>query len=644
MAAGNTLEAVLGVLLLRRFARARGSLDRVHDVAGFVVLVAGLSTMVSATIGVTSGWLGGVIPAASAGKAWISWWLGDVLGDLVLAPLLFVWIDRPRLALSPWRLVEAGALLGWLMTATLLVFGTAFTPGQAIFLQPYVLFPLLIWAALRFGQHGSVLATFVVAAMAIWRTATGLGPFAMGTLNESLVALQLFMGVVAVTMLFFAAGVTERRRADRRARMNHSVARVLADAPTLEEVMPGILGAICNSMEWDCGNVWTADSGTGTLRHAAGWHRPGGALDRFERTAAEVSFPPGVGMAGRVWAESRPIWVPDIASEANIVRAQVASDLGLRSGVGFPILLGREVYGVMTFFSRRVQAPDEELLQTMAGLGSQIGQFIQRRRAEEDLRLAHADLEIRIARRTEQLSGMNLALKEEIAERRQAEESLRQLSTRLLRVQDEERQRLARELHDSTAQSLAGLSLNLAVVHECRAALGDRARDALDETEVLADRCSREIRSLSYLLHPPLLEEVGLPAALRWCADGFARRSGIAVDLDIPADFGRLPVEIENALFRIVQECLTNIQRHSGSPTARIHLLRKPRRVALEVRDRGHGMPAGILAGGDTIESLGVGLLGMRERVRQLGGRLRIDSNGNGSTVQVEIGLAAEGG
>ncbi|TMD02701.1 MAG: hypothetical protein E6J01_17520, partial [Chloroflexi bacterium] len=144
-------------------------------------------------------------------------------------------------------------------------------------------------------------------------------------------------------------------------------------------------------------------------------------------------------------------------------------------------------------------------------------------------------------------------------------------------------------------------------------------------------------------LHPPVLEEVGLPAAIRWCVEGFARHSGISVELDLPTDFGRLPMNVETALFRIVQECLTNVQRHSGSPTARIQLVRTPRWVALEVQDQGRGIPAGILSRRDGVEALGIGLLGMRERVRQLGGQLRIGSNGKGATVQAEISLPAEG-
>jgi len=175
------------------------------------------------------------------------------------------------------------------------------------------------------------------------------------------------------------------------------------------------------------------------------------------------------------------------------------------------------------------------------------------------------------------------------------------------------------------------------------ASVHERARIALDESAALTERCSKEIRSLSYLLHPPLLEEVGLPSALRWCAEGFGRRSGISVDLDLPAEFGRLPVEMENALFRVVQECLTNIHRHSGSASAWIRLVRNPGEVILEVRDEGHGLPEEVLRKHGGVEFLGVGLLGMRERIRQLGGRMQIDSGEGGATIRVELPMAADG-
>jgi PAS domain S-box-containing protein len=212
MALGNMLEALIGSVLLRRVVRFRPSLDRLQDVLGLLILAAGLSPLVSATLGVTSGWLGGVIPAATYGQAWRTWWLGDALGALVVAPLLFVWSEPGRGAL-PWRrLPEAFLLLVAVGVLSLAVFSDLLRPIRLHF--PYLVFPLLMWAALRLGPRGAVTATALVAASAIWGTVQGCGPFARATLQESLVGLQAFMSVVAVTMLVFAAVVAERQRAE----------------------------------------------------------------------------------------------------------------------------------------------------------------------------------------------------------------------------------------------------------------------------------------------------------------------------------------------------------------------------------------------------------------------------------------------
>jgi signal transduction histidine kinase len=223
----------------------------------------------------------------------------------------------------------------------------------------------------------------------------------------------------------------------------------------------------------------------------------------------------------------------------------------------------------------------------------------------------------------------------DITQHKLDEESLRSLSGRLLRLQDEERRRLARELHDSTAQSLAALALELAVVGKQGGRLQPRARHALAEAERLADACSRELRTLSYLLHPPLLDEMGLASALTGYVDGFSKRSGIQVQLDMPADVGRLAPETETTLFRIVQECLTNVHRHSMSPSAWVRLVLEPAAIRLEVADQGRGLPEreANVSNGERSE-LGVGLAGMKERVRQLGGVLELDSSGAGLTVR----------
>jgi signal transduction histidine kinase len=228
----------------------------------------------------------------------------------------------------------------------------------------------------------------------------------------------------------------------------------------------------------------------------------------------------------------------------------------------------------------------------------------------------------------------------DITERKQAELQLRQLSGRLLQAQDEERRRLARELHDGTAQTLTVLSLRLAMIEGEAAALSPRARQALADSIELIGPASREIRSLSYLLHPPFLDETGLGSAVPWYVDGFCRRSGIKVQLRLPPAMGRLPREIETTLFRIIQECLTNILKHSGSHTASLQVGLGDKEVMLEIRDQGKGLTAEFLGSpSDLVSGLGIGIMGMRERVRQLHGRLDIESGTWGTSIKATLPL-----
>ena len=213
---GNTLEAVLAVYALRRIPGFQTSLERLPDVIGLIILAAGLSTMVSATIGVTSLYLGGIISAAQFGETWRAWWLGDVIADLLVAPLLLVWMRGPRTLVDPKRRLETLALGIAVIAASLLIFSseTGMPTPTGRFAQAYLFFPLLIWAALRFGQRGAITTAFIVSVIAIWGTAMGHGPFVRPALHQSLIALQAFMGVAAATFLVLGASVSERRRAE----------------------------------------------------------------------------------------------------------------------------------------------------------------------------------------------------------------------------------------------------------------------------------------------------------------------------------------------------------------------------------------------------------------------------------------------
>jgi signal transduction histidine kinase len=214
-----------------------------------------------------------------------------------------------------------------------------------------------------------------------------------------------------------------------------------------------------------------------------------------------------------------------------------------------------------------------------------------------------------------------------------SERQLQALSARLMNLQDEERRRIARDLHDSTAQSLSALEMNTSLLEAT--ATDEKARKVAAETAAISRQVCQELRNISYLLHPPLLEEKGLIFAIRWFADGFTKRNGIPVFLDFPEDFPRLRTDEETALFRIVQEALGNIYRHAGATKAWITLWREEDgKVALEVRDNGEGLPEGFSFN----TSVGVGLAGMRERMKQLGGSLEVDSSPYGVSVKCRLG------
>jgi len=223
----------------------------------------------------------------------------------------------------------------------------------------------------------------------------------------------------------------------------------------------------------------------------------------------------------------------------------------------------------------------------------------------------------------------------DITQRKRSEENLRELSARLLQLQDEERRHIARELHDSTGQMLAALSMTLTPLVQGKNTIDPVSRNLVEESLRLIHELSDEVRTFSHLLHPPLLDEVGLSSALRLYLEGFAERSKIQVDLGIPADFGRLPREVETAIFRVVQECLTNIHRHSGSAVARISIFRADGEVSVTVEDKGKGISHAKRSEAELSGREGVGIRGMRERVRQLGGTLEITSpeDGKGTTV-----------
>ncbi len=220
---------------------------------------------------------------------------------------------------------------------------------------------------------------------------------------------------------------------------------------------------------------------------------------------------------------------------------------------------------------------------------------------------------------------------------RDGEESLRQLTTRLLQMQDEERRKFSRELHDSLGQYLAGVKMNLDMFSRSQP-----TDELLANAIQLLDQSIAETRTISHLLHPPLLDEVGFSSAAQWYVQGFSERSGVEVKMEIPDRLGRLPRHLELGLFRVLQESLTNIHRHSKSAKAEVALQAFPEKIVLRVKDYGKGIPRELLSAFRTRgTTLGIGLTGMRERVRELGGHLDIQSSGAGTQILVTVPLTA---
>lgn len=257
-------------------------------------------------------------------------------------------------------------------------------------------------------------------------------------------------------------------------------------------------------------------------------------------------------------------------------------------------------------------------------LGETNRRSIEKRQiAEDKLKEAHDELERKVQARTAELEKANAGLGE--------------LSSRLQQIRDEERRQIARELHDSVGQLLTALSMNISVVQSQVGQLDPSTVRAVSENASLIEQLGRETRTISHLLHPPLLDVAGLASAVRWYVDGFSERSKIKIEIEIPEQFPRLSDEMEIAIFRMVQECLTNIHRHSGATAAAIRLRDIDRQILVEVQDNGKGISLEKQLEFSSPGRSGVGFRGMRERFRQLGGSLQVHSEGRGTTISANL-------
>lgn len=598
MTLGNTLEAVTGALILRRALDFHNDLDRIQDVVRLVG-VAIVSTAISATFGATTLTLTGLSDPGAYGSIWLTWWIGDLLGALVVTPALLVWISRRPAAPDPRRLPEVAALTALLCLTTLYVFSDR--PSSSIFHQAliYLIFPFVLWAAVRFGPRGASAAIVLVSGIAIAGTIRGAGPFALQSTNDSLVLLQTFTGVVSLTALILAAATAERRkaaaallqRAEELVTLNES-SRVFLDNAEL----PGIYNAICQLAvtRLDLDATWIETDGRGDLA---------GAL------AAAYGVPM------EHVPDIRTRWRP--ASAAGVLpREQVRTidDLGGAAAdpdqphqalATLPLLIGGRPFGVLHLLSTDREFFTAERMLLIRSYANLAAVVIQ-----------------------------NSWLFDEV---RRSNRQLHALSQRLFQAQEQERLHLSRELHDESGQLLTALMVQLGLLE----------RDA-DQPQMVVRRLgelkqtTREIQDnlhrLAVDLRPASLDHLGLVTALQQYVRDFGEQFGIAIEFEaVGMTRDRLPTELETAIFRIVQESLTNVIRHAGASRVDIILSRRGGAVAATIEDDGIGFNPD-----SSPSEQHLGLFGMRERVEALGGSLSIESSpGKGTTVNVEVPLDA---
>jgi protein-histidine pros-kinase len=422
IATGNTLEALVGAYLLLRIARFRRSLDSVKDVLALVVLAGMISTMVSATIGVASLRIGGELEPGEMASAWRVWWLGDMGGDLLVAPFLLV-LATPWRAYRPTQMIEAGALLGLL--GCWCVFVLSALP------LPYPLWPVFIWSALRFRQLGATATTLIVGGITTAFTANGSGPFIRGSPEDSLLLSQGFMGIASLPALLLAATLSQRdlavrrlqaarqsldlevqhrnaeleranalleielqassteikkrQQAEERIALVRELAFLIAEAEDVDHALGLALRNICERTGWALGQAWvlTAD---GQLECSRAWYAGAEGLEPFRTGSEGMTFEPGTGLPGRVWATRKPVWINDVKTAPNFPRALFAVEAQLGAGMAVPVLAGDDVVAVMEFFVFETRAEDTRLVELVSTVAAQLGSLIRRKEAEMTLR------------------------------------------------------------------------------------------------------------------------------------------------------------------------------------------------------------------------------------------------------------------
>jgi signal transduction histidine kinase len=580
---GNTLALVIAALVLRRLTGGRGELERVFDVLALVAC-AFLAAVVSAAFGPTSLFFGDVIAADELGRVFRTWTLGDASGVLVLAPALLTWASSGFKDLRRRDLGEMAVMLAVLVVL-------AEVPSQQD--VPYIVFPVLLWAALRLGPRGAATAILVVCSITVWNTAQSEGPFVRDSITDSLLATQLFIAISAITSLILAAVTAERTRAARALAATEAAQRALADEQAaLRRVATLVAGEAPPSRVFE--HV-TEEVGRLLALPAASVLQYDGA-----RTATIVgtwsedgkpAFPVGATLdldgdtvVAKVLRSGTAQRV-DRYEEASGTLAETVRSFGYRAAVAAPVTVGGRLWGVLAAATTSDERLPDGLERRLCDFAELVAQA-----------LANAD----------------------------AYEKLAASRARLVEVGDAERRRLERNLHDGAQQRLVSVAIELNIVAARFESDPRVAREVLTQAQDELARGLTELRELARGIHPAVLTERGLGPAL----DALLRRAPIPVDItEVPE--GRLPAHVEAAAYYVVAEAITNVGKYARASGATVSISRSNGAATVSVTDDGVG-------GADPAR--GSGLRGLAARVEALNGHLHVDSApGRGTRIRAEI-------